>query len=94
FESEKIEELDNENYQIHGNLTLRGITQKIILDAELGGTTLDPWGNTRVGFSLKGIINRKDFEVSFGLLTDTGGIALSNEVKLLLNVQFVKQKDV
>jgi polyisoprenoid-binding protein YceI len=94
FESEKIEQVDDENYKVHGDFTLRGITKKIILDAELGGTTVDPWGNTRVGFAIKGVINRKDFDVSFGLLTDTGGIALSDEVKLLVNVQFVKQKDI
>lgn len=93
FESEKTVRVDDGNYKVYGDLTLRGITKSIELDAELGGTTVDPWGNTRVGFSLKGVINRKDFNVSFGLLTDTGGIALSDEVKLLVNVQFVKQKD-
>jgi len=93
FESEEIERVDDENYKIHGILTLRGVSKKIILDAEWGGTTQDPWGNTRDGFSLNGKINRKDFGVSFGLLTETGGVALGDEVKLLVNAQFVKQKD-
>lgn len=91
YESERIEKLDDENYKIHGVLTLRGVSKKIVLDAEFGGTTQDPWGNTRIGFSLTGKINRKDFGVSFGLLSETGGIALSDEVKLLVNAQFVKQ---
>ena len=92
FEAEKTEKVDDEKYKIYGTLTLRGVSKKIILDAELGGITQDPWGNTRVGFSLTGKINRKDFGVSFGLLTETGGVALGDEVKMLVNAQFVKQK--
>jgi len=89
--NQRIEKLDDENYKIHGALTLRGVSKKNILDAELGGTAQDPWGNTRIGFSATGKINRKDFGVSFGSLSETGGIALSDEVKLLVNAQFVKQ---
>jgi polyisoprenoid-binding protein YceI len=91
FETEKIERADEENYKVHGILTMRGISKNIVLDAEFGGITKDPWGNTRIGFSLTGKINRKDFGVSFGMFTETGGIALSDEVKLLANAQFVQQ---
>jgi polyisoprenoid-binding protein YceI len=92
FESEKMEKVDEENYKVYGIFTMRGISKKIILDAEFGGAATDPWGNSRVGFSLSGKINRKDFGVSFGLLADTGGVALANEVKMIVNAQFVKQK--
>ncbi len=91
FESEKIEQTDDENYKVSGILTMRGISKNVVLDAELGGIAQDPWGGTRAGFSLTGKINRKDFGVSFSMLTETGGIALSEEVKLLLNLQYVKQ---
>lgn len=91
FESEKIEQTDDENYKVSGILTMRGISKNVVLDAELGGIAQDPWGGTRVGFALTGKINRKDFGVSFSMLTETGGIALSEEVKLLLNLQYVKQ---
>jgi polyisoprenoid-binding protein YceI len=70
---------------------MRGVRKNIVLDAEFGGITKDPWGNTRIGFSLSGKINRKDFGVSFGMFTETGGIALGEDVKLLANAQFVKQ---
>ena len=92
FETATVEKLGGEDYKIHGLLTMRGVSKKVVLDAELGGITKDPWGNTRVGFSLNGKINRKDFGVSFGLLTETGGVALGDEVKILVNAQFVKQK--
>jgi polyisoprenoid-binding protein YceI len=91
FESEKVEKINEEDYKIHGALTMRGVRKSIVLDAELGGITKDPWGNTRVGFSLSGKVNRKDFGVSFGMLTETGGIALGEEVKMFVNAQFVKQ---
>ena len=92
FEAEKTEKVDDENYRIYGTFTLRGISKKIILNGEFGGSIQDPWGNTRVGFSVNGKINRKDFGVNFGLVTETGGVALANEVKILVNAQFVKQK--
>ena len=91
FETEKVEKIDEEDYKVHGVLTMRGVSKNIVLDTEFGGITKDPWGNTRIGFSLSGKINRKDFGVSFGMFTETGGIALGEEVKLLANAQFVKQ---
>ena len=92
FVSEKLMKTDDENYKVEGILTMRGVAKKIIFDAELGGVTKDPWGNMRVGFSINGKVNRKDFGVSFSMLTETGGIALGEDIKFLANVQFVKQK--
>ncbi|MGZ4059906.1 MAG: YceI family protein [Bacteroidia bacterium] len=91
FESEKMEKVDEENYKLHGTLTMRGVSKKIVLDAELGGIVKDPYGNTKAGFTITGKINRKDFGVSFGMLTETGGIALGEEVKLNISAQFTKQ---
>jgi polyisoprenoid-binding protein YceI len=93
FNSQKIEKVDDENYRCTGTLTMRGVSKEIVFDAELGGITKDPWGNRRIGFSISGKVNRKDFGVSFGMLTETGGIALGEEVKFLANVQFVKQAE-
>ena len=91
FETEKVEKIDEENFKVYGTLNMRGVTKKITLDAEFGGITKDPWGNTRTGFTLSGKINRKDFGVSFSMLTETGGIALGEEVKIAASAQFVKQ---
>jgi polyisoprenoid-binding protein YceI len=91
FESEKMEKVDEENYKLHGTLTMRGVTKKVILDAELGGIVKDPRGNIKAGFTITGKINRKDFGVSFGALTETGGLALGEEVKLNVSAQFTKE---
>ena len=91
FESEKMEKVDADEYKLHGTLTMHGISKKIVLNAEFGGITKDPWGNTRSGFSVTGKINRSDFEMSFGSVTEGGGLLLGDEVKIIANVQFVKQ---
>ena len=91
FESEKMEKADGDEYKLHGILTMRGINKKIVLYAELGGITKDPWGNTRTGFSVTGKINRQDFGMSFGTVSETGGLLLGDEVKIIANVQFVKE---
>jgi polyisoprenoid-binding protein YceI len=91
FESEKMEKVDEENYKLYGTFTMRGVSKKIVLDAELGGIVKDPYGNIKAGFTITGKINRKDFGVSFGMLTETGGMALGEEVKLNISAQFTKQ---
>jgi polyisoprenoid-binding protein YceI len=91
FKSDKLEKITDDEYKLSGTLTMRGTGKKVILDVELGGVTQDPWGNTRAGFTITGKINRKDFGVSFGAVTETGSLLLGDEVKIIANVQFVKQ---
>ncbi|MGB3080776.1 MAG: YceI family protein [Saprospiraceae bacterium] len=93
FESDKLVKKDDENYEIQGRLTMRGVTKKIVLDAEFGGITKDPWGNTRVGFTVNGKLNRMDYGVSFGMISETGGVALGEEVKINASVQFVMEHE-
>jgi len=91
FESSKLEKVSDENYKMHGTLTMRGVSKPVSLDVEHGGIMQDPWGNTRTGFSVTGTINRKDFGVSFGAISETGGVMLGEEVKISANVEFVKE---
>jgi len=91
FENEKMEKTGEDEYKLYGTLTMHGVSKKIILNAEFGGITKDPWGNTRTGFSVTGKINRLDFGMSFGAVSETGGLLLGDEVKISANVQFVKE---
>ena len=91
FESQNMEKIEADEYKLYGTLTMRGVSKKIILNAEFGGIAKDPWGNTRTGFSVTGKINRYDFGMSFGSVTETGGLLLGDEVKINANVQFVKE---
>ena len=91
FKSDKLEKINEENYKLYGTLTMRGKSKRIALNVEYGGITQDPWGNIRTGFSVSGKINRKDFGVSFSMVSETGGILLSEDVTINANAEFVKQ---
>ena len=91
FSGESMEKINEDEYKLHGILTMKGVSKKQILNVELGGITEDPWGNVRSGFSVTGKINRFDYGMSFGTITETGGFLLSDEVKIIANVQFVKE---
>jgi polyisoprenoid-binding protein YceI len=94
FESDKLEKIDDENYKVYGVLTIRGNSKKVALNVEYGGVTQDPWGNTRIGLSVSGKINRKDFGISFSMVSETGGVLLGEEVTINANAEFVKQVNV
>jgi polyisoprenoid-binding protein YceI len=91
FEGTKLEQIDEENYKLHGVLTMRGISKPVVFNVEHGGVVQDPWGNTRTGFSVSGKINRKDYGVSFSMVNEAGGILLSEDVGIHANVEFVKE---
>jgi len=82
---------NGEQYKLTGDLTIRDVTKTIELDVEFGGSAVDPWGNTKAGFELNGKIKRKEFGLKWDALTEAGGAVVSDEVKLHLNVQLVKQ---
>ena len=86
-----LEATGGEHYKLHGNLTMRGVTKPEVLNVEYGGVMQDPWGNTRTGFSVTGKINRKDFGVSFGMVSETGSVLLGDEVSISASAEFVKQ---
>ena len=91
FASTGIKKLSESNYELTGDLTIRDVTRTITLAVEYGGTMVDPWGQTKAGFEISGKINRKDFGLKWSATTEAGGVVVSDEVKLQLNVQMVKQ---
>jgi polyisoprenoid-binding protein YceI len=90
FESTQIEKVDGENFRLSGNLTLKKITHPVQLNVEYSGTTKDPWGGERAGFTVTGKIKRSDWGIKFGLL-EAGGAMLADEVKIQSEIQLVKQ---
>jgi polyisoprenoid-binding protein YceI len=91
FVSKEVKKLDEENYKVTGDLTIRGNTRPVELSVEYGGTQKDPWGQTKAGFELSGKVSRKDFGLTFNATTETGGVVLGDDVKLLASVQLIKQ---
>jgi polyisoprenoid-binding protein YceI len=90
FEGTDMKKKGDDEYELTGDLTIKGQTQPVTLKAEFGGIGTDPWGNTKAGFSLSGKINRKDFGLSWNAALETGGVMVSEDVRLLAEVQLVK----
>jgi polyisoprenoid-binding protein YceI len=93
FEASSLRKIDTENYELSGNLSIRGVSKPVQLNAIYGGAMKDPWGNDRVGFEVSGKINRKDFGLTWSAVTETGGLVVSDEVKIIANVEFIKGKE-
>ncbi|MFN8776332.1 MAG: YceI family protein [Flavobacteriales bacterium] len=90
FASTRLEKKDEENFVLHGDLTIRGVSKPVSLQAEFGGIGKDPWGNLKAGFTLNGKINRNDWNLSWNAPLEAGGILVSEDVRLFAEVQFVK----
>lgn len=84
-------EADGDEGKIDGNLTIRGITKPIKLGVEFGGIVVDPYGQTKAGFTVSGKISRKEFGLTWNALTEAGSVVVSDEIKIHAEIQLVKQ---
>jgi len=91
FTSTSIEKKSDNEYTLKGDLTIRDITKPVTLHVEHGGSTIDPWGQSREGFEITGKVSRKEFGLKWNALTEAGGAVVGDEVRLQLSVQMVKQ---
>ncbi|MDB5191248.1 MAG: YceI family protein [Segetibacter sp.] len=91
FKSTSIEKVSNEEYTLKGDLTIRDVTKPVSLKVDFNGDVVDPWGMERKGFEINGKINRKDFGLKWSAVTEAGGVVVADEVRLVLNVEMIKQ---
>jgi len=89
FEGTKMIQKDEDNYELNGDLTIKGITKPIKLLVEYGGIMSDPWGNKKAGFSVTGDINRKDWGMVWNAALEAGGVLVADKVKILCDVEFL-----
>ena len=82
---------DGEEYTLTGDLTIRDVTKPVELEVEFGGVAVDPFGNTRAGFTAETEISRKEFGLTWNAALETGGVLVSEEVKLFIDAQLVRQ---
>ena len=85
FESDSLAD------DVTGHLTINGVTKPVQLEVEFGGINQDPWGNTKAGFTFEGKIKRSDFGLNWNAALETGGVLVSDEVKIAGELQFVKE---
>lgn len=87
----KGHEDDGDHFTVQGDLTIRGVTKHITIDADYNGTVVDPYGQTKAGFTVTGKISRKEFGLVWNAVTEAGAIVVSDDIRLQAEVQFIKQ---
>jgi polyisoprenoid-binding protein YceI len=90
FVSTSVEKLDEENFRMTGDLTIKNVTRPVSVDFEYSGSATDPYGNQRVGFEGSTVINRKDFGVNFNAVLETGGVMVSEKITLEFEISAIK----
>jgi len=90
FESKSMEKVSEKEYKLTGDLSMNGKTKSVTLDVKYGGTIVDPWGNTKVGFKITGTISRLDWGLKYNSVMDSGGLLIGEEVDIVCNVELIK----
>lgn len=96
FRSRRVEGAslsDGTTFTVVGDLTIRDVTREVVLDATFDGRGKDPWGGERVSFSATTMIDRRDFGLTWNAALETGGMLVSNDVRISLDVQAVRQTE-
>ncbi len=89
FKSTRIEVTGDDTAKVHGDLTIRGVTRPVVLNAEYIGQVASPFGDTRVGFTASTKINREDFGLTWNVALEAGGVLVGKDIKVELDVEAV-----
>jgi polyisoprenoid-binding protein YceI len=92
FTSGKLSKTGDDEFELTGNLTIKGVSNSVKLNVEFGGLMTDPWGNEKAGFTITGKLNRKDFGLTWNAALEAGGVLVGEEIKLNIDVELLKQK--
>ena len=91
FKSRRVEVLDDSHGRLHGDLTIKNITKPVVLAVEYNGQARSPYGATSAGFSASTKINRKDWELSWNVALETGGVLVGDTINISIDLEIVKQ---
>lgn len=91
FVSTAVEQIDDDEYTVTGDVTIKGQTREVAVDFTLTGSALDPFGNTRVGFEGALALKRSDWGLVWNAALETGGVLVSDKVQLEFDVSVIKQ---
>ena len=92
FTGAKIEKAGGDVYTLSGDLTIRGITKPVTVNVEFAGIVVDPYGNTKAGFTVDGRISRKEFGLTWSAVTEAGQVVVSDEIRIHSEIQLVKEQ--
>lgn len=91
FEAKGLRPLEDDIFELTGDLTMRGVTKPLSLKAEFGGVAKDPWGNVKAGFTITGKLNRKDWGLTWNAALEAGGFMVGEEIRISSDVELVLQ---
>jgi polyisoprenoid-binding protein YceI len=91
YRSTAVREVGDGRFEVDGELSVLGVTKPLTLQATYEGTATDPWGNTKVGFSATGKVNREDFGITWNQALESGGVLVGKEIELEIDAEFVQQ---
>ncbi|MEV8392369.1 MULTISPECIES: YceI family protein [unclassified Streptomyces] len=91
FRSTSVEQLDAETYRLTGDLTIKDVTRPLTIDLEFNGSATDPFGNERVGFEGSATILRSEWGLTWNAALETGGVMVSDKVKLSFDISAIKK---
>ncbi|PRD47566.1 YceI family protein [Sphingobacterium haloxyli] len=91
FKSTGINKLNENVFEVSGDLTIKNVTKNITLEVVYSGLMKDPWGNTKAGVSLSGKINRKEFGLTWNASLEAGGVLVGEDTKLAAEVQLIRE---
>jgi polyisoprenoid-binding protein YceI len=91
FVSKKVVAVSDTHGKIIGDLTIRGVTNEVVLDTEYNGQSKSPWGTTSAGFSATTKISRQDWGLTWNVGLETGGVLVGDEVTITIEIEIVKQ---
>jgi polyisoprenoid-binding protein YceI len=90
FKSTSVDKVADDEYRVHGDLTIKGVSRPVTIPFEVSGPVQDPWGNVRIGLEGRTEVNRKDWGVNFNVALEAGGLLVSDKVTLEFDVAAVK----
>lgn len=93
FKSTRVELTDDEHAKLYGDLTIRGVTKPVVLTVEYTGKSKSPWGTENYGFEAHTKINRKDWGLTWNVALETGGVLVSEEINIDIELELVKQPE-
>jgi polyisoprenoid-binding protein YceI len=90
FRSKRVDDVAGDRFTLVGDLTMHGVTKEVALDVTSEGRAKDPWGGERSGFTATAKVKRSEFGLTWNQLLETGGLAVSDDIKISIDVELVK----
>lgn len=87
----KLIKKENKSYELVGDFTMRDVTKKVVFPVDYRGTIKDPYGMTRAGFKINGVVDRTQYGLKWNSLTEAGGMVVGTDVNITCNVEIVKK---